>query len=55
MPPGVGPLDDGNWCHGDSVVHAFYPLEERDGVQLSLLRTERVIVFWCILEPRVFW
>ena len=23
MPPGVGPIDDGSWCHGDSVVRAL--------------------------------
>ena len=29
MPPGVGPLDDGSWCHGDSVVHALVAVERQ--------------------------
>ena len=32
----------------------LFPLEGRDGVQSSLLRTYWVNVFWCIFEPRVF-
>ena len=32
----------------------LWSLEGRDGVQSSLLRTEQVIVFWCIFETRAF-
>ena len=37
MPPGVGTLDDGSWCHGDSVVHALVAVVVENGAGKRVL------------------